>query len=292
MHSPIRVPVTTPGSIADAPPLPPSPRILLAGGAGLIIVLVLLLTIVMTFMNGGDDDGGNDSIVTAPTEVPTAMPTVMPTPSCQSVSNWIDQLTYLMDKGLWKEASDTAQVALAAPNPCPDGPDALQELAITAGLEALFDEPFDPRDLASQEAQVDRFYRLREQAARYRVELPSDLTLARRARVGGQFLLAKTAFEEALEAGALQPEDRENLRAYVSTLHDLGRWWLTSPNKELHDQGGQLLADCMALDVEYRLGSGACYGALQELVSPDPADWLEPSHQPLLGSNMPSEGSR
>ena len=283
MQRPLRItPTEPPATPAAAPHGPLVPTWLPLAGLVALLIFVLV-SIALVLPQGGSDQpaGADDAAASAATPTASAIP-ASPTPSCRPAADWLAQITFLEAKGRWQQAADTAELAATDPHVCGDSVRELLQKAVTDGLEALYDQPFDPRDLIAQQAQLDRYQVLAERAARQELTFPTALQVSQRARASGHFRLAIEAFEQALRSGQVAPGERDLLRSYQSSLHDLGRWWASATDADLRLQGARLLVTCHQIDLRERLGSGACYGALQELIGSDPGDWPAPLVNPLL----------
>lgn len=283
MQQPLRVTPAEP-SASEADAAAEQPKTGWQALAVLGVVLGLLSVGVLLFTLRGSAE--ETPLLAIATEVPVtptlAVAEATPAPACRPAADWLGQINFLEGQGHWQQAADTARLAATDPELCSAGWRELLQKAVSGGLEALFDAPFDPRDLIAQQAQLDRYRTLERDASLEGLSFPTALQVSQRARASGHFLLAKEAFEDALRAGQVAPGERSLLRGYLSSLHDLGRWWASATDPQLQLEGTQLLVTCHQIDLQERLGSGACYGALQELAGSDPQRWPAPLANPLL----------
>jgi hypothetical protein len=211
----------------------------------------------------------------------TPQPVVIP-PTCRSGAEYLDAILLHEQHGRWEHAASTAELALRTPNLCPEDKEALAQKAIAAGLEALFATKLPPYiDIAAHQQLVDQYHSLKRQAAASSILFPTTIQSATRAYSVGQFLLAKTAFEEAFVAGEFSPADQALVQQYTATLFNLGQHWATAgPNTR--DEGLALLVASHRVDVAYQVGSGAAWGELRLQLGEDEATWPKPAATPLL----------
>lgn len=207
-----------------------------------------------------------------------------PRPACRSAADWLETITGQERAAQWQVAATNAQTALSAPGLCDRDRKVLAGKAVADGLEALFAQRFAPDDLAAQRQSVDRYQGLQRLAQAYDVPFPSARQVAGRAYDVGQFLLAKQAFEEALERGEITMADQAQVQFYYSTLYNLGVWWAETASGATRSEGLRLLAAANQIDRQYRIGNGLAWARLRELVGPDERGWPAPAASPLLDS--------
>lgn len=205
-----------------------------------------------------------------------------PPPACTPASAWLETITIQERAAQWQVAATNAQTALSSPGLCPGDRKVLAEKAIADGLEALFGERFAPEDVAAQHAAVERYQSLSRLAQEHAVPIPSARQVADRAYQVGQFLLAKVAFEEALERGEVTATDQGQVQFYYSTLYNLGTWWAKAAHGATRAEGLGLLAAANAIDRRYQIGNGLAWAKLRELLGPDERQWPRPAASPLL----------
>ncbi len=203
-------------------------------------------------------------------------------PVCRSAADWLETITQQERAAQWQVAATNAQTALSAPGLCDTDRKVLAEKAVADGLEALFAERFAPDDVAAQRQSVDRYQGLQRLAQEHQVRFPSARQVAGRAYDVGQFLLAKQAFEEALERGEVTTSDQAQVQFYYSTLYNLGAWWAETASGATRSEGLRLLAAANQIDRQYRIGNGLAWARLRELVGPDERQWPAPAATPLL----------
>ncbi len=207
-----------------------------------------------------------------------------PRPACRSAADWLETITGQERAAQWQVAATNAQTALQAPGLCANDRTILAQKAVADGLEALFAERFAPDDLVAQHQSVARYQGLQRLAQAYNVPFPSARQVAGRAYQVGQFLLAKRAFEEALEHGEVTTSDQAQVQFYYSTLYNLGAWWAETTSGATRSEGLGLLAAANLIDRRYRVGNGLAWAKLRELLGPDESRWPAPAATPLLDS--------
>jgi len=205
-----------------------------------------------------------------------------PAPACTPASAWLETIAIQERAAQWRIAATNAQTALLAPGLCTSDRKVLAEKAVADGLEALFGERFAPEDVAAQQQVVDRYQSLKRLAEEYAVLTPSARQIADRAYQVGQFLLAKLAFEEALERSEVTTTDQAQVLFYYSTLYNLGVWWAGTASGDARSEGLRLLAAANQIDRRYHIGNGLAWGKLRELLGPDERQWPAPTETPLL----------
>lgn len=205
-----------------------------------------------------------------------------PLTACRPAADWLETITGQERAAQWQVAATNAQTALRAPGLCASDRKVLAGKAVADGLEALFAERFAPDDVAAQRQSVDRYQGLKRLAQAYGVPFPSARQVAGRAYDVGQFLLAKLAFEEALERGEVTTSDQGQVQFYYSTLYNLGAWWAETASGATQTEGFRLLAAANQIDRHYRIGNGLAWARLRELVGPDEGRWPAPAATPLL----------
>lgn len=271
MGSPLRVPARAGGS-SSFRQIPR--RTILSGLATAALVLFVVAFLI------GRNIGGESRAIAGGT--PTAEP-------CRAASDWLETITRQERAGQWQAAADNAEVALTSAGLCAEDRVTLEQKAINDGLEALFTERFDPRDISAQQTQVDRYHELSSRSADYGVNFPSNVQVAGRAYGIGQFLLAKDAWETAFTSCEVDIQDRQQIRDYVATLFNLGYWWATQGTGDTRDEGLQLLQTSHLIDVRFQIGSGEAWGALRQILGSNERVWPQESPNPILDGKVCAE---
>lgn len=218
----------------------------------------------------------------APTSIPSAVPApATPTPDCTAGAEWLKLIVAQEQHSQWAIASKNAEVALADPALCERDRQSLNEKVIQDGLQALYAQEFHPLDVKAQRDGVALYQSLRRRALTAGVAFPTSIQVATDAYRIGQFLLARTAFEEALEVREMTANDQSLLQQYDSTLYNLGDWWIQG-REEVRAEGLQLLVASYQLDTKYKIGDGKAAAKLKEQLGDNPSDWPEPVATPLL----------
>jgi hypothetical protein len=226
------------------------------------------------------------AVPATPLPQPTALP-VSPTPSCTARA-WIETIHYHEQRGDWGMAAANAEAALNDPALCPSIRESIAQLLITNSLNTIYYAKFLPQDTNAQYALLDRYRSIKRRAAILGVPFPTALQIATQAYSIGQFLLAKTAFEEAFNEGSFTKADQSLLQQYASTLFNLGVWWSSDKNSPMYTQGLRLLQASYAIDVQYGTGFGEAEAKLRELLGDDTTNWPEPAETPLLTQSQGS----
>lgn len=220
----------------------------------------------------------------APTPVPaaTSIATVSASGTpCHQADDQQQRNIALSASQQWDLIIEESAAVLRQPGLCSGGQLALQTDRLTAQLELLLARPAPPHDQHRQRAQLQHYEELRSEAEALGVTLQPVLSVAQRAYSSGDFLIAVGAFEAAWRSGALNSQDAELMRAYASSLYNLGYWWTRTVGPAFED-GLAMLATSYALDQRFQIGSGASEELLRELVGPDPAYWPAPLASPAL----------
>jgi hypothetical protein len=225
--------------------------------------------------------------LTTPTLTATPAPTatsvaVTATPSCTSAAAYLDAIVLAEKLSQWEQAASTAALAYQLADLCAADKQALAEKVVAAGVEALFSQKLPSyADVAAQQQQVETFHQLKHRAAATHVAFPTDIQVAFRAYQGGQFLLAKIAFEEAFTAGTFTTADHALVQAYCSTVFNLGWHWTAEGSGQTQQDGLALLVTANAIDETYQVGSRAAWGELHRRLG-DERTWPATAPSPLL----------
>ena len=97
------------------------------------------------------------------------------------------------------------------------------------------------------------------------IPFPTRLQIATRAYGVGQFVLAKTAFEEAWSAGEFTGADQTFLQQYYASVYNLGLHWAEEGSGTTQQDGFQLLVAADLIDSYYHVGARTAWGALHRL---------------------------
>lgn len=190
--------------------------------------------------------------------------------------------------GKWQDAANTAEAALAVQGLCAAERVMLQQKAITYGLDALYAEPveLEPFDRAAQQAQVDRYLKLRERARLGGSAFPSALEVARAANASSQHRLTIAALEIALEEQAFNPSiDRDVTKLYISALYGVCYWQTKDPSRrDLYLEGLSYCTASYRLAVTFKTGQADASTLLITLLGQDLKAWPTPYPSPLLGA--------
>jgi hypothetical protein len=274
-HKDVRWQRNTPESVSSRPyqaMLMP----VLGGGA------VLALIIALSFLALHSIDRSAGQVTPSPVAPSVVMLPATSLPTCSSAAIYLDAILLHERHGRWEHAASTAELALRTPNLCLEDKEALAGKAIAAGLEVLFATRLPPYvDIAAHQQLVDRYHSLKRQAAASGIPFPTTIQIATRAYSVGQFLLAKTAFEEAFLAGEFTAADQALVQQYTATLFNLGQHWVNA-GSSAKDKGFSLLVASHRIDVAYQVGSGAAWGELRRQLGEDETKWPKPAATPLL----------
>jgi hypothetical protein len=184
-----------------------------------------------------------------------------------------DTFNQQKEAGKWEAAAGIANAALATDTLC--NRKTWTGLAITAELEVLFARKPAILDVADQEQQVAAYQRLRLRAAQAAVPFPSHTDIAERAYTAGQYLLAKTAFEDAFRAGDFTTANDPILRRYAIALYFLGDQYAKGSGVT-HEQGLRLLVAADVIDshthAEPQMAQAELRTILGKHPRPKPAD--------------------
>lgn len=260
---------------------------------GIVVAASLIIRLLLALPNSGGSFPPaptavfsgvipNAAAATIPTSVPVPTATA---PMCTSAQGYLTIIVAQEATGDYPGAASTADSALRITGLCPNDQTALKQKAVSVGISALYTAPFsDPLDIAAQQRLVDRYEMLRSQAEENSISRDTDLQIARRAFAISQFLLAKTALDNAYAAGQFHPAvDRDITHLYVSSCYGLGMWYSTATKgSALYHEGLAWLATSHVLSVKYHTGQGEAASKLTELVSPTEAHWPAPAATPLL----------
>lgn len=257
------------------------PLLAATGGA------VLLFTLLFAVWPGRAQPEAVPPITFVSPATPIPPTTVPPThPSCVEATAELRIVQDHAQRSQWSLAAAAAESALRQRDLCEDDRRALLAQLVAAGLEQIYSEQFQPLDVAAQRALVTRYQALRRRAVDEGIPFPTDIQVAQRAYQIGQFLLAKTAFDEAIVSRTVTPADQALIQQYVSTLYNLGAWWLQGDD-ELRREGLRMLVASHRLDVTFRVGSGVAGAKLREVLGPDEDHWPAASETPLLRAAAP-----
>jgi len=206
----------------------------------------------------------------------------IPTPYAD-VSSYLTIITTEERAGQWKIAAINAESAIRQGGFAPADMQSLKEHAIDDKLRALAAETFPAADAGAQQQAVDDYDSDKRLAQEYGQPIESLIGVAQDAYSTGHFLLAKTAFEDALARGDISLTDQLQVKFYCSTLYNLG-WWYAErgATSDIRDLGLAYLSASYAIDNRYQVGSGAAWGELTKLLGPQ--GWPPPAQTPLLGT--------
>ncbi len=258
-------------------------------GAGLLIAGIIGLA---ALLRGEPDPAPQPAAAptVAPTQVRTASPepTVTavpptPTPSCVSGQQQLVLIEDLERRGDWRQAANIANAALNLDCLTTADRRLLTEKAIGDGLKALMEASHRKTDTVQHQQLVDQYLALQQRAQDAGVPVIPALQFAEEAHGRSQFLLAKVAIEQALQAGEYQPQvHRDITRLYVSALYGLCHWYTTAPlGSETYQSG---LAYCVASNEvadAFCTGQGEAATRLNELIGSDHRSWPTPAETPL-----------
>lgn len=207
-----------------------------------------------------------------------------PHPPCDAAVAYVQVITDHEQAARWELARSSAELALQTPNLCSETHAALSSTLIATGMEALYSESFNPTDATAQQRIIDQYEQLHQQAIQNGVAFPSSQQTALRAYQIGQFPLVIHILEAAFLSGEIDASSRDQLQRYSSALYNTGWWWATKGTPQQRKDGLRMLVTSARIDEQYRLGSGAAWGALHELIGPDTVKWPPPAASPLLDS--------
>lgn len=268
-----------PTVVAPTAPQGASNLLLLAFGAGFVVVLIA----VVALLTRGGESPAPQSVAATSEASPTFTPVSTPTPSCIDAQSQLVLVEDLERRGDWQQAANVANAALNLQGLCDVERYVLTEKAVAAGLKALMDAPHRKTDLAQHQQLVDQYLAFQARARDAGISIMPALQFAEEAHGRSQFLLAKVAIEQALQAGEYQPNvHRDVTRLYISSLYGLCYWYTTDmPGSETFQQG---LSYCAASDLladAFCTGQGEAATKLDELVGTDRQRWPQPAASPL-----------
>jgi len=255
---------------------PLQPRIMALAVGGLVFLLAVLLVAYVA------PNGAQSATATQAVMAPTPM--VTSTPRCTSAMVEEQLVNKYMEQTQWSLAVAAARATLRQPDLCQADRKVLFEQLIKAGQEEIFDAQFGSLDVPAQQAQVTNYFSLRREAADAGVSFPmTELQVAERANKSGQYLLAKSAFDEAYTNGRFTTADRALLQEYSKVLYDLGISWTNSyGDLARYHEGLRMLVASYLVDKGYQLGSSDAWRKLGELVGTDEQQWPPTADTPLL----------
>lgn len=220
-------------------------------------------------------------------ETVAATPTPAPTP-CVSGQSQLAILEEQARVGKWQEATDTAETALAVQGLCGDERALFQRKAIFYGLDALYAEPvvLEPFDRTAQQAQVDRYLKLREQARLLGIAFPSALEVARQANASSHHRLTIAALELALTEHEFNPSiDRDVTKLYISALYGVCYWQTKDTNRrDLYAEGLAYCTTSYRLAVLFKTGQAEAFTLLTTLLGQNLDALPSPYPSSLLGT--------
>lgn len=213
---------------------------------------------------------------------PTAAPsTATPLPVCTPGASYLKVISDQEKRSKWDAAADNAATALDDDDLCEDDRSTLAARYVTDALEGLWARKFGP-DKASQEEAAARYQTIKQHALRFGAQFPDSVSIAGRAEQSGKFVLTKIAYDEAIEIGTFHTDDIEQVRSYVSNLHNIGSWWTDDPNNPAFREGLSYLVASHHVAVKFKTGQAEAWGLLKERAGSDESKWPAPAATPLL----------
>ena len=263
-------------------------------GAALLLISGIVLVLVVSSARTPPPQPTAIAQVAAPViaaplrETVVVTPTPAPTP-CVSGQSQLAILEEQARVGKWQDAADAAEAALAVQGLCSADRAVLLQKAVTYGLDALYAEPvvLEPFDRAAQQAQVDRYLKLRERARLADVAFPSALEVAREANSSSHHRLTVAAVETALEERAFNPTiDRDVTKLYISALYGVCYWQTKDQTqRDVYTEGLSYCTASYRLATSFKTGQADAATLLTTLVGADTRAWPTPYPSPLVAAN-------
>jgi hypothetical protein len=255
-------------------------------GAGIVVAL---MAGIGGFAIRGSPQTTPASVVAQATATPlVATPTPQPTPTpdeCPGVDVYLKVITDQEQQAKWDQAAENAASALNDETLCKKDRSIFAQKYVTDAMEGLYARKFGPGKTTQEDA-AKQYQTIVRNAARYGAEPPNPITVAQRAAEGGKFLLAKAAWDDAIEAGTFNTADINLVDSYVDNLTSVGKWWTEKPDGPDFEEGKRYLSTANRISLLWETGSRESWGILRQIVGTDETTWPPPIDTPLLSAEV------